>query len=235
MNQEKIGKAIKELRLKANLSQQQFANKLGVTSQAVSKWETGKNIPDIAIIKKISEEFKVNIEDILNGEIKEEQKEKTKPNKRNIIILIIIILVIGLLIFLIINKSANYNFKVLSSNCDKFNITGTMAYNNKKSSIYISNINYCGGDDLTVYKKIECTLYESNKNIVSKIGDVKVGHNVRLEDFLKKLNFNLDNYDRVCRKYDDRSLYFIINATNSKDQIITYKIPLKLSETCNMK
>ena len=41
MNQEKIGKQIKEFRRKNHLTQQQFAEKYGVTYQAVSKWETG--------------------------------------------------------------------------------------------------------------------------------------------------------------------------------------------------
>lgn len=45
MNQERIGKFILELRKKNNLTQKEFANKLGVTYQAVSKWETGLSFP----------------------------------------------------------------------------------------------------------------------------------------------------------------------------------------------
>ena len=53
MDQEKIGKFIKEIRKKENLSQQKFAEKYGVTYQAVSKWENGKNIPDLSILKQM--------------------------------------------------------------------------------------------------------------------------------------------------------------------------------------
>ena len=49
MDQERIGKTIKELRTKNNLSQKEFADKYNVTYQAVSKWENGKNIPDLSI------------------------------------------------------------------------------------------------------------------------------------------------------------------------------------------
>ena len=52
MDSEKIGKFIKELRKRNNLTQADLANKYGVTYQAVSKWETGKNIPDISLIKE---------------------------------------------------------------------------------------------------------------------------------------------------------------------------------------
>lgn len=45
MDQEKIGKLIKEIRQKNNLTQKQFADKYGITYQAVSKWENGKNMP----------------------------------------------------------------------------------------------------------------------------------------------------------------------------------------------
>ena len=65
MNQEKIGKLIKEIRKQNNLTQKEFADKYGVTYQAVSKWETGKNIPDISLIKEISRDFNINIEDII--------------------------------------------------------------------------------------------------------------------------------------------------------------------------
>ena len=47
MNTAEMGRKIAELRKKNNLTQEEFAEKIGVTAQAVSKWETGKNIPDM--------------------------------------------------------------------------------------------------------------------------------------------------------------------------------------------
>ena len=74
MNQEKIGKFIKKLREENNLTQKEFADKLGVTFQAVSKWENGKNVPDIGILKEMSEEFHIDIDEILQGERKNIKK-----------------------------------------------------------------------------------------------------------------------------------------------------------------
>ena len=65
MNPEKVGKFIKDIRKKNNLTQKQLADKYGVTYQAVSKWELGKNIPKIVIIKKLSLLFKISIEKLL--------------------------------------------------------------------------------------------------------------------------------------------------------------------------
>ena len=77
MDQEKIGKFIKELRKNNNLTQADLALKYGVTYQAVSKWENGKNIPDISIIKQMSKDCNINIDDILEGENKSVIKSKS--------------------------------------------------------------------------------------------------------------------------------------------------------------
>lgn len=58
------------------------------------------------------------------------------------------------------NRSNDFEFKTISSDCSNFTITGSVAYNDIKSAIYIANINYCGGADDNLYKSIECILYE---------------------------------------------------------------------------
>ena len=160
MNQEKIGKFIKEIRKKENLSQKKFAEKYGVTYQAVSKWENGKNIPDISILKMMCAEYGMNLDDFLS-----DKKEFSKfgKDKKTIFILVIIMLVISVSVLMIINKSDNdFELKTLAPTCDNFKLYGTIAYNDNKSSIHISNISYCGKEDLSKYKKIECTLYETS-------------------------------------------------------------------------
>ena len=109
MNQDKIGSFIKSIRLENNLTQKELADRLGVTYQAVSKWENGKNVPDIAIMKQISEEFNVNIDEILNGE----KQVKENNNKWYIRLIPIIILLIGLLIVNLINKPDDFEFKTI--------------------------------------------------------------------------------------------------------------------------
>ena len=78
----KVGNFIRELRKKNNLTQKLFGEKYGVTYQAVSKWERGINIPDIALLQQISKDFDVSIEDILDGEIKEKKEKKKKRLKK---------------------------------------------------------------------------------------------------------------------------------------------------------
>jgi ubiquinone/menaquinone biosynthesis C-methylase UbiE/transcriptional regulator with XRE-family HTH domain len=62
-----VGNRISELRKLAGLSQAAFGEKLNVSSQAVSKWETGQALPDIELLLSISWMFKVSINEILEG------------------------------------------------------------------------------------------------------------------------------------------------------------------------
>ena len=68
MNQEKIGKFISEIRKEKGITQQELANKLGVTDKAVSKWERGRSMMDISLLKPLSECLGVSVLEIINGE-----------------------------------------------------------------------------------------------------------------------------------------------------------------------
>jgi len=68
MNQEKIGKFISEQRKKENFTQEDLAEQLGVSKNAVSKWERGICLMDMSLLKPLSKILKVNIIDILSGE-----------------------------------------------------------------------------------------------------------------------------------------------------------------------
>ena len=225
MNQEKIGQVIKEIRTKNNLSQQAFAEKFGVTYQAVSKWENGKNIPDIATLKEICKEYNLKLEDLLDAKI----SNKPKNNLLKWFLLVIILLIIVLIIVLIF-KNNDFEFKTLSTSCNDFTVNGSIAYNDTKSSIYISHITYCGEMDSNKYKKIQCVLYESNDKVKTEIGryNYEEESGITLEEFLKEVNFNVE----TCKLYSEDSLHLEIDATTVEGEDIFHKVPLKLVDNC---
>ena len=81
MNQVKIGKFIAECRKKENLTQMQLAEKLNITDRAVSKWETGKAMPDTSIMLELCEILKISVNDLLCGE-KIEMENKNPKNEQ---------------------------------------------------------------------------------------------------------------------------------------------------------
>lgn len=69
MDQVKIGKFIAEKRKENNLTQYKLAEMLSVTDRAVSKWETGKSLPDSSIMIELCSILKISVNDLLSGEI----------------------------------------------------------------------------------------------------------------------------------------------------------------------
>ena len=70
MNQIKIGSFLKELRNEKNLTQEQIAEKFGVSQRSVSRWENGNTMPDISVLIELSDYYDVDLREILNGERK---------------------------------------------------------------------------------------------------------------------------------------------------------------------
>lgn len=68
MNAKKVGSFIKEQRQELGLSQKELAEKLYITDKAVSKWETGRGLPDISSLEPLSNALNVSVSEILNGE-----------------------------------------------------------------------------------------------------------------------------------------------------------------------
>lgn len=68
MNNYITGKIIKELREKQQLTQQELANIINVSDKTISKWETGKGLPDITLIEPLSKALKVSVIELMNGE-----------------------------------------------------------------------------------------------------------------------------------------------------------------------
>lgn len=224
MDQEKIGKIIKDIRVRNNLTQADLANKYNVTYQAVSKWENGKNIPDISILKQMSKDFNIDINVLLDGE---GSKKKIKYSYYIIGIIVILFIILLVLIF---THNEDFVFKTLTTTCDNFTIKGSISYNKDKSSIYISNIKYCGKEDNTLYDSISSTLYESHNDVTRKIEEYKSESksSITLDEYLNEIEFAIDNYESSCKTFSSNDLYIEIQASKD-DKTITYKIPLSLT------
>lgn len=67
MNQYITGAVIKQLREKQNITQLQLADKLGVSDKAVSKWETGREYPDVTLLQPIADALCVSVAELLSG------------------------------------------------------------------------------------------------------------------------------------------------------------------------
>ena len=68
MDQIKIGKFILNCRKEKGITQEQLAEKLGVTSKSISRWENGNTMPDYSLLKDLCNELDINVNELLSGE-----------------------------------------------------------------------------------------------------------------------------------------------------------------------
>lgn len=224
---EQIGSIIKDIRKKNNLTQNEFASILGVTFQAVSKWENDKSIPDITILKDISNKFNVDLNYLISGK-KANINKKSFFKKNMIIITVIIFIIISVCVFLFFHKH-NYEFKTLNGETKDIKVTGSITYDESKSSIYL-NVDY-NADDNQKYSYIKCTLYEKHQDILNVISEKEYLEKtpVSLKEYLKMISFVIDNYSPSCKYYKDSNLYLEISAKIDEEKSVTYKVPIKFN------
>ncbi|GFO84969.1 helix-turn-helix domain-containing protein [Anaerostipes butyraticus] len=79
MDQKKTGQFLKTLRKEKNITQENLAETLNVSTRTISRWETGRNMPDISLLVELSEFYQVSIAEIIDGERKsEDMGQETK-------------------------------------------------------------------------------------------------------------------------------------------------------------
>jgi len=83
MNQIAIGKFITQKRKEKNLTQEQLAEKIGVSNKTISKWETGKCMPDYCIVEILCQELNITLAELMNGE--EDEKSIHTYDNQNVL------------------------------------------------------------------------------------------------------------------------------------------------------
>lgn len=160
MDQVKVGKFIAQERKRKKLTQEQLAEQLGINNRTISRWENGKNMPDISLYKPLCEILDISIEELINGE-KTEKKDLIKNYEKAIIstidssdktrqkmsklikILLFVICAISIAIISIVIYYKNkypkidiYNMSILNSDVNKLNTELTLDMNSYKIYFY---------------------------------------------------------------------------------------------------
>ena len=76
MNQQKMGEFLKQLRKEKGLTQEELAEKFYTSSRTVSRWETGKTMPDLNSLIELADFYDVDIREIIDGERKEKNMDR---------------------------------------------------------------------------------------------------------------------------------------------------------------
>ena len=237
MDQDKIGKFILQLRTERKLSQYQLADMVPISRQAVSKWERGVSVPDSSTLIRLSEIFKVSINELLAGKrlkgnsikelenttlsILDENNKKARKIKRNfkISITIITTLLLTFLSYYFINSYNSTKVYTIRGNSEHFKIRNGIYINtNDKSYMKLSQINH--NNDITI-NSIEMYYISDNKKIKTlerkEIDEFII---VDFEGYLKGTPNEIMNNSYISINYNDDQtetikLEFIKDFTNN--------------------
>ena len=110
-----LGKTLQELRKEKNISQEEIANILNVSRQTISNWENSKSYPDIIMLIKLCDIYKISLDDLLKEDqelLNHIKKEKQKKNKIIITCISIIIILLTLLSYFVFFKDYFFYAKI---------------------------------------------------------------------------------------------------------------------------
>lgn len=237
MDQSKIGKFIAECRKNNKLTQEQLAEKLGVTSKSISRWENGKTMPDLSLMRPLCDILDITINELISGG-RIDKKEYQKKSEENIINTInysnkktkyfkiflgclITIFLILVLMFVIDVRRMNKNEEVVFSTWG-FKYFPTINLNDEEVEIVVKNFLVDKGDK-------ESKKYEDSKTFVS----MRV---FLLEEIEKDKKYNLYAWVLEGKYYleDDEikqdSGYsiphkFVVEKIDGVFKVTDYKIP----------
>ena len=181
-----LGNKIMTLRKKNNLSQEDLAEKVGVTRQTISKWELEETTPDINQAKKLSMIFNVSLDELVNNDVNSILIEKVSNTERLAGIIIKILKVSGILLILFIVLMLTllimFNFKRFNN--DRV-IVGKASVSCKlNSEEYLYEVEYNknyqvinAGGDAFIPNHIDIEKYEDTNQIIAHIEDYFSEHN----------------------------------------------------------
>ena len=235
MNQEKIGKFIAECRKEKNLTQVQLAEKLNMSYKSISKWETGRGMPDSSIMLELCNYLGINVNELLSGEHLKEQEYQEKANE-NIISIAkesdknrkiknrIIVVIIAIFLCLLLISIINIAYK---------NIETNVKYDDRLIECKIENDNIiCSFDGSSLV-----TLYSQKVN-TDKETLIFINGKMLLQN---KIRSHFETWDSMAKLNSGDKPHFkseiIINKNtdikNCKDKIKVYYTNVSLNKIKN--
>lgn len=233
MNQEKIGKLIAKLRKAKGLTQQELGDKVGVGYRAVSKWETGLTMPDISIINELCEILGITSDELLKGELSNQETKHRKHSKRKLLLIIPIVVIIAIIIGLLLreyNKTYEYT---LDSNTENYRIRGKAVFKGRQLSLNINKIVFYDVQlNQTVIKDYKYKITSNNKVIFGfgyRATSEPLNKPIMISKFMDELIINYtDEINLNRQEIINNNMVLELTFTDTNDNIINKKIEIAL-------
>ena len=254
MDQRKIGKLIEKYRKQKKLTQKELANRLGVSNTAVSKWETGNNLPDISMLEPLSDVLEVDILELLKSQKSSHEDTskkfvKVKKHKLYKVILFIIAFISTICITNTITYSkANYkltNYKKketevysISTPVDSdIYLSGYIIFNDKNNLVILEQLMFVDEKDIDInkVKEVSIKIKIGEEILLTNKKDVKKYEYDSLNDISFEVNKRIykPTLNLKIRKNNKINIDVGIVFKNNETKIISSSIVLNPGFTNN--
>lgn len=205
MNDLRIKNSLIKIRKMHNLTQAQFAEKIGVSDKTVSKWECGNSIPDIIMLNQISKIFNVPINDIIVGNINNSYPKKIFSKKKIFIISILVLILICLIFLLVKIGDGKNNIKPKD---DPYKDEYSCTY---KTTYHIENI-YESNDENYLYYTV--TQFQTEGVFVIRLPK-SIAQNIEINnDYIFTLRTNIEYIYKLTNILFENSTVINIEKTD---------------------
>ncbi len=249
----KMGNFMAKCRKDKKLTQEDIAAEFGITSQSVSKWESGKNAPDITILMRLSEMLSVEVHELLLGEKDNSSNNRDRSNKINktleagvkfyeekskkryskyliFVLTFFIIILFGFFVMYYVNNYNKINIYKFSNN-EELVLNGRIIFNPERKTILINNIYYndiYADTDLEIKaKKVFVKLINGDNIILNYECSYSPEKAQSLNTFLEKIyidsSSSLSKDEFKLIKDDLDHLELVISYVDSKNNNIDLK------------
>ena len=226
MDQIKIGKFIAATRTAKKLTQDELAEKIGVTDKAISKWENGRCLPDVSLFKPLCKALDISINELLNGEKDNKEtneegyikylKETNKKNKIKITLTILVsttILILLLLSIYFLNNFGKTTVYKLSGTSENFTYReGLLTVSNEKYILSTGVVEYA--NETLEDAKILSTSMKYNNSIIYS-GNLRKGNAILVEEAGYNEIFSKEKMDNTD-KWVIEITYFVNNEIHEE-------------------
>lgn len=246
MNQEKIGKFIKELREEKRITQDELGEILNISGKSVSKWERGLSLPDISNLQILADTLNISVSELLMGERSNNKKisnesyvkglnlysKKISFKYLKLIIVLILLFIASFLFFYFWNEYGSNSVYKIESADPAYSVKGYFIINKEMNILMIEKVKYqgdkIGTKEEPIINKSNISFYKDNKSIISV--EYEVSKKIPYNEFLKQLSFtriyNLNKDDKIIK---DNKYYLSVECNYDKEYD-KQKIPLKLTQ-----
>lgn len=218
---EKIGTIIRKHRIAKGLTQEDLGAKVFVSKQAVSKWETGKTLPDIEMVRKLCDILEINKDEILGGSIEETKKSRVWIKIVTVICIVSVLIALFFCLdgFGYIDRHTQSAVAYVSVFCDgellttdKYRVTSNLCFEDLKNG-YKSDIDYGeirGTVNLADQYEIEFGFVNTNN-----------WHNVHIRLDIEKRNGQFVVKQTITYETDYQVYQVIVTENTSTDKKVS--------------